>query len=91
MRMFARPDGAHVRVNHVLNRGLQIMANTDSDTPPWRTASMCNGGSCVRVAPWGDMVLLGDTKFPDGPVLSYTHSEWDEFISRIKCGEYGSY
>jgi hypothetical protein len=70
------------------------MANagsTNPDTPPWRTASMCNGGSCVRVAPWGGKVLLGDTKSPDGPVLSYTHSEWNEFISRIKRGEYRGY
>ena len=92
--MFARPDGAHVRVNHVLNRGPQIMVKADSanpDTPPWRTASMCNGGSCIKVAPWGDMVLLGDTKSPDAPVLSYTHSEWNEFISRIKRGEYQGY
>lgn len=92
--MIARPEGAPVRVNDVLKRGLQIMITADSvnpDTPPWRTASMCNGGSCVRVAPWGDMVLLGDTKSPDGPVLSYTHSEWNEFISRIKHGEYQSH
>ena len=71
------------------NRGLQIMENAgsaNSDTPPWRTASMCNGGSCVRVAPWGEMVLLGDTKSPDGPVLAYSHSEWNEFIGRIKRG-----
>ena len=47
--------------------------------------------SCVRVAPWGRMILLGDTKSPDGPVLSYTHSEWNEFISRVKRGEYPSY
>ena len=52
---------------------------------------MCNGGSCVRVAPWGEKVLLGDTKSPDGPILSYTHSEWNEFISRIKRGEFRSY
>ena len=92
--MIARPDGAPVRVNDVLKRGLQIMRTVDSvnpHTPPWRTASMCNGGDCVRVAPWGDMVLLGDTKSPDGPVFSYTHSEWNEFISRVKRGEYQSY
>jgi hypothetical protein len=76
------------------NRGLQIMENADTanpDTPPWRISSMCNGGSCVRVARWGEVVLLGDTKSPDGPVLTYTHSEWNQFIARMKRGEYGSY
>jgi hypothetical protein len=70
------------------------MDSTDSTNrarPPWRTASVCNGGDCVRVAPWGQMMLLGDSKSPDGPVLTYTHSEWNEFIARVKRGDYKGY
>jgi Domain of unknown function (DUF397) len=92
--MIALPEGRGRARQPRPNRGLQIMENAGSanpDTPPWRTASMCNGGSCVRVAPWRGMVLLGDTKSPDGPVLAYTHSAWNQFIARMKRGEYGSY
>jgi hypothetical protein len=59
--------------------------------PPWRIASFCNGGSCVRVALMNQTVLLGDTKSPDGPVLSYTWPQWNDFIERIKRGEYDSH
>ena len=52
---------------------------------------MCNGGDCVRVAPWGQMILLGDTKSPDGPALAYTRSEWNVFIARVKRGDYKVY
>lgn len=56
--------------------------------PLWRIASFCNGGSCVRVAFWNQKVLLGDTKSPDGPIFSYTRPQWNEFIERVKRGEY---
>lgn len=70
------------------------METADSATPDgplWRTASMCNGGDCVRIASRGQTVLLGDSKFPDGPVLTYTQPEWNEFIARVKRGAYDSY
>jgi uncharacterized protein DUF397 len=63
----------------------------DSGLPLWRISSRCNGGDCVRVAPWGQGVLLGDTKSPDGPILAYSQLEWDEFVKRIKRGDYDDY
>jgi hypothetical protein len=54
----------------------------------WRVARNCNGGTCVRVAPSGQMIFLGDSKNPAGPVLRYTRSEWDRFITRIKHGDF---
>lgn len=59
---------------------------TSPDDLPWRIARSCNGGTCVRVAPSGKMIILGDSKNPDGPVLRYTRSEWDTFITEIKHG-----
>ena len=59
---------------------------TSPDDLPWRIARSCNGGTCVRVAPSGKMIILGDSKNPDGPVLRYTRSEWDIFIAGIKHG-----
>ena len=54
-------------------------------TVTWRVAP-CQGGSCVRVAHTGGAILIGDTKNPDGDVLTYTLSEWQEFVAAVKQG-----
>jgi hypothetical protein len=54
----------------------------------WRTALSCNGGTCVKVAAFGQMIVLGDSKKPDGPVLSYTPAEWREFVAGVKNGDF---
>ncbi len=59
-----------------------------SDDLPWRIAQSCNGGTCIRVAPNGKMIVVGDSKDPRGPVLSYTRSEWRAFITGIKRGDF---
>lgn len=60
----------------------------DQGVLSWRIARNCNGGACIRVAPRGKMVVLGDSKDPDGPVLNYTRSEWEVFITGIKRGDF---
>jgi hypothetical protein len=54
----------------------------------WRVAKTCQGGSCVRVARTGGAILIGDTKNPDGDVLTYTVSEWQEFVVGVKQGDF---
>jgi hypothetical protein len=54
----------------------------------WRVARLCNGGSCVRVAPHGDTVVIGDTKNPDGPILSYSRAEFRDFVEGIRQGDF---
>ena len=54
----------------------------------WRTALSCNGGQCVRVAASGEMIVVGDSKAPDGPFLSYTAAEFREFIAGAKNGDF---
>jgi predicted secreted Zn-dependent protease len=54
----------------------------------WRTALSCNGGSCVKVAVSGQMVVVGDTKTLNGPILSYTRAEWREFVAGVKNGDF---
>ena len=54
----------------------------------WRTPLSCNGGACVAVAASGQTVLMADTKTPGGPVLSYSPAEWEEFVTRIKNGDF---
>jgi predicted secreted Zn-dependent protease len=57
-------------------------------SPSWRTALNCNGGTCVRVAAAGQMIIVGDSKSPDGPILRYTSAEWREFVSGVKNGDF---
>ncbi len=54
----------------------------------WRVARACNGGACLRVASKGEIVVIGDSKDLDGPVLRYTRSAWDVFIAGIKQGDF---
>jgi predicted secreted Zn-dependent protease len=54
----------------------------------WRVARQCNGGACVRVAVDGETVLIGDSKDPDGAVLSYSRAEWSAFAEGIRQGDF---
>jgi Domain of unknown function (DUF397) len=60
-----------------------------------------NGDSCVEVALADGLqteakrttlaerlFLVRDSKDPDGPVLTFTPSEWDTFLGGIKGGEF---
>ncbi|MEP7022708.1 MAG: DUF397 domain-containing protein [Actinomycetota bacterium] len=67
------------------------MTNVDSvnsDDLPWRKSRYCNGGSCVRVAPFQGSIFMGDTKSPGGPVLPFAKSEWNAFIGQVKRGDF---
>jgi len=55
---------------------------------PWRIARSCDGGACVRVAPSGEMVVIGDSKNPDGPVLFYPAAAWNRFVRDVKNGAF---
>jgi Domain of unknown function (DUF397) len=57
----------------------------------WRTSRYCNGGDCIRVASSGNVVYVGDSKDPGGPVLSYTKDEWRNFVTLIKRGDYAGH
>lgn len=54
----------------------------------WRTALNCNGGACIQVAAHEQAVLIGNSRKPRGPVLSYSHEEWQEFVAGVKQGDF---
>ncbi len=46
-------------------------------------------GSCVEVAfAHDDAVLVRDSKDPEGPVLSFTQTEWRVFLSGVLDGQF---
>jgi Domain of unknown function (DUF397) len=54
----------------------------------WRVALACNGGECIQVAPQGGEIIIGDSKKPNGPVLTYSRSEWRAFVDGIRQGDF---
>jgi Domain of unknown function (DUF397) len=54
----------------------------------WRTALRCGWANCVQVARHGKVILIGDSKQPSGPVLSYSPQEWEAFLGGAKEGDF---
>ena len=54
----------------------------------WRVSRTCDGGACVMVARYGDSVVFGDARQPDGPVYVYTVDEWRDFLAGVKLGDF---
>jgi hypothetical protein len=54
----------------------------------WTRSSRCSGGDCVEAATDGAAVLLRDSKSP-GPMLTFTRTEWAQFVAALRRGDYG--
>jgi hypothetical protein len=56
----------------------------------WHKASASNGGTnCVEVMETEEGFFVRDTKDGEhGPVLSFTHAEWDAFLAGVNQGEF---
>lgn len=51
-------------------------------------ASFSGDSGCVEVAFRNGKVLVRDSKAQDGPVLTFTVAEWDNFIKGVKAYEF---
>jgi hypothetical protein len=65
-------------------------SNIQRGEPHWRKASMSNGsGACVELALAADGgVLVRDSKDRSGPILRFTHAEWEAFVDGVRKGEF---
>lgn len=54
----------------------------------WRRSSYCSAETCVQVKHVGTEVIVGDSKSPDGPVLTYSEEEWQAFVEGVKDDEF---
>ncbi|MGH3568544.1 MAG: DUF397 domain-containing protein [Pseudonocardia sp.] len=61
------------------------MINRDAGQPAWLTSSQ-NNASCVQVQFDGNMVLVRDSKDPDGPVHSMSRSQFAAFLGEVVHG-----
>jgi hypothetical protein len=70
---------------------VRTVGAVDASTASWHKSSWSSyNGSCVEVAelPASNLVAIRDTKQKGiGPVLAFTRSEWDSFLSKVKNDE----
>jgi len=55
--------------------------------PGWRKSSYSggNGAACVEAAGGiSGMIVVRDSKDPDGPILAFTPAEWRAFLAQLK-------
>lgn len=54
----------------------------------WRKSRASGTGNCVEVANVGTHILVRDSKYQDGPQLSFTQSEWVAFLAGVRNNEF---
>ncbi|MGQ5263313.1 DUF397 domain-containing protein [Micromonospora sp. ZYX-F-536] len=53
----------------------------------WRKSTRSgSSGNCVEVATPPQVVMVRDSKQPQGPMLCFFHDDWVAFIQSIKAG-----
>ena len=60
----------------------------DADAVEWRVSPTCEGGACIGVAHWGDVVLIGNPGAPNDLVSKFTVDEWRHFVAGVKLGHF---
>ena len=66
---------------------MSIHASVSGDLE-WRVSRTCETGACISVARKGEVVLIGNTTDPAGPVADYTVDEWRHFVAGVKLGDF---
>jgi hypothetical protein len=59
------------------------MSNAGKSRLRWRKSSRSAAGNCVEVARLGGIVLVRDSKNPDGPRMRFDARDWSAFIGTI--------
>jgi len=54
----------------------------------WFKSTLCGQDGCVEVRRTSDAIQVRDSKAQQGPVLTFTHAEWDAFLGGIRLGEF---
>jgi Domain of unknown function (DUF397) len=65
--------------------------NEGSQRSPWRIAKRSGDSNCVQVRSDNDLIVVGSSRFPEGPFLSYTKDEWAAFLDGAKKGEFDDF
>jgi hypothetical protein len=68
-----------------------VTSISGSMTSSWRTATMSQDTNHVQVRRDNDMIVVPNSRSPDGPFLSYTEDEWAAFLYGAKRGEFDDF
>lgn len=53
----------------------------------WHKSSRSTmGDACIESKKLSDLVVVRDSKLPAGPVLTFSHAAWSDFL-RAVCGD----
>jgi len=58
---------------------------------PWHKSSRSESNGCVEVAFFDGQIAVRDSKDRSGPVLQFTHREWEAFLAGVRRGEFDSH
>lgn len=56
-------------------------------SPAWRKSSFSQDGDCAEWLESRGLIYIRNSNNPSGPILTFTHSEWQAFINGVKAGE----
>jgi len=72
-----------LRVDHNVSTG----PASPLDAAAWRKSSYSSpSGNCVEAATLAGGVALRDSRFPDGPALTFAGAAWAAFLRGVKGG-----
>lgn len=54
----------------------------------FKKSTFSSNGDCVEVGGVDDVIVVRDSKNPNGGTQSYTFDEWQAFINGVKAGEF---
>lgn len=64
-----------------------IVSSGSDSTLRWRTATRCEGGTCVEVAILRGVIMVRDSTRPE-TMLSTGYAEWRDFVAKVKHGTF---
>jgi hypothetical protein len=64
------------------------MVNRGQPGETWRKSSYSSGGACFEVCLRSAEVLVRDSMDPNGAVLHFDRTAFDDFVSAVKRGEF---
>ncbi len=54
----------------------------------WRKSTRSGDTACVEARALDDTTEIRDSKDQTGPVLSFTHTAWRDFVNAVRRGEF---
>ncbi len=66
------------------------MREKSTGGPAWRASRTCEGGACVQVGMASGEILLRSAADPGGLRIAVSRGSWQEFVTRVKGGDFDS-